>query len=283
MNEPAADHTAIRPGIHRVAVVSAASITPLMRRVIVRAPSLATLPLRPAQDVGLVFADAAGREIRRRYTITRVDGSELTFALDGVLHDQAQQDQAQQDQAQQDQAQHDRTDRTRQDARDTSHLGAGDALGATGPGAAWFRNSAPGDEIDVVGPRGRIALAPGVASHLFVGDESGLPAFGELLASLPGGARAMAVIEVASAAEEQPLPSPADTDVRWVHRDGRPAGRPELLADALRAVGALAGPAQAYVLGESRAVVALHPVLAELGVGRAETFVKGYWNRPRGQ
>jgi NADPH-dependent ferric siderophore reductase len=131
--------------------------------------------------------------------------------------------------------------------------------------------------------RRRRTARPDVASHLFVGDESGLPAFGELLAGLPSGARATVVVEVASAAEQQPLPSPAEVDVRWVHRNGQPAGRPELLAGALRAIEAVDGPAQAYVLGESRAVVALHPVLAELGIGRARTFVKGYWNRPRGQ
>ena len=36
------------------------------------------------------------------------------------------------------------------------------------------------------------------------------------------------------------------------------------------------------MLGESRTVVALTPALAGLGVTRAQTFVKGYWNRPRG-
>ena len=36
------------------------------------------------------------------------------------------------------------------------------------------------------------------------------------------------------------------------------------------------------MLGESRAVVALNPALAALGISRAQTFVKGYWNRPRG-
>jgi NADPH-dependent ferric siderophore reductase len=71
-------------------------------------------------------------------------------------------------------------------------------------------------------------------------------------------------------------------DVRWVHRDGRDGGRADLLTAALTDLPRPDGPAQAYVLGESRAVVALNPALAALGISRAQTFVKGYWNRPRG-
>ena len=215
------------------------AVTPMMRRVIVHAPTLTTLPLRPAQDVGLVFADGDGREIRRRYTITRVDPDRQTFALDGVLH--------------------------------------GD-----GPGAAWFATTTAGDAIDAVGPRGQVGLAPEVAWHLFVGDEAGLPAFLELLAVLPSTARATAVIEVDSPAEEQPWVSAAAVNVQWVHRDGRSSGRAELLAEALAGLPRSPGPVQAHVLGESRAVVALTPALAAIGISRTQTFVKGYWNRPRG-
>jgi NADPH-dependent ferric siderophore reductase len=239
MDRTADTQPAIRPGLHRVKVLETGAVTPMMRRVTVFAPTLTVLPLRPAQDVGLVFADSQGREIRRRYTITRVDQQSQTFALDGVLH--------------------------------------GD-----GPGAAWFATTTPGAEIDVLGPRGKIELVPDVAWQLFVGDEAGLPAFLELLAGLPAGARAAAVIEVDSAAEEQTWTSAANADVRWVHRDGRPGGFPDLLVEALTGLQHPDGPAQAYVLGESRAVVALNPALAALGISRAQTFVKGYWNRPRG-
>ena len=184
-----------------------------------------------------MFTDVEARELRRRYTITRVDPDAETLVLEGVLH--------------------------------------GD-----GPGAAWFAGAEPGAEIDVVGPRGQIELGPPGVHHVLVGDESGLPAFAEVLRSLPSDARATAVIEVASAAEEQPIETVADVELRWVHRDGRPTGRADLLIAALAELEPFAPPVQAYVLGESRTIVALAPALARLGVGRAETFVKGYWNRP---
>lgn len=239
MDRTADDQPAIRPGVHRLTVLDTGPATPMMRRVTLHAPSLTVLALRPAQDVALVYADAQGRQIRRRYTITQVDPGARTIVLDGVLH--------------------------------------GD-----GPGASWFATTRPGDEIDAVGPRGKVELATDVAWHLFVGDEAGLPAFVELVAGLPPGARATVVVEVDSAAEEQPWASAADVDVHWVHRDGRPGGHADLLTAALHELRCPSGPVQAYVLGESRAVVALNPALARLGVSRAQTFVKGYWNRPRG-
>ena len=45
-----------------------------------------------------------------------------------------------------------------------------------GPGARWAVTAATGDHVDAVGPRGKIALDPRAAAHLFVVDESGLAA-----------------------------------------------------------------------------------------------------------
>lgn len=71
---------------HRLTVLDARAVTPSMRRVTVHAPLLATAGLRLAQDVGLMLTDAAGRPVRRRYTITKLDAAAGTFAMDGVLH-----------------------------------------------------------------------------------------------------------------------------------------------------------------------------------------------------
>jgi NADPH-dependent ferric siderophore reductase len=197
-----------------------------------RLPTLTALPLRPAQDVGLVFIGADGRELRRRYTIRHADAAGGTIDLDGILH------------------------------------------GRDGPGAAWFEHAAPGDTIEVVGPRGKVVVDPSADWHLFAGDESGLPAFAELIAGLPTGSTAVTVVEVADAAEEIDLP---DT-THWVHRDGATPGGPTLLTDALASVALPAGRGAAYLLGESRAMVALRPTLEARGVAHAATFLKGYWN-----
>jgi NADPH-dependent ferric siderophore reductase len=150
-----------------------------------------------------------------------------------------------------------------------------------GPGATWFATAEPGWEVTLVGPRGKVAIAR-ADWHLFVGDESALPAFAELAAALPSHARAQAVIEVEDAAEEQPLSASGAVAITWVHRSGTPAGHAEGLAAAVAAAALPSGIGAAYLLGESRAMIALRAVVVERGIAADDVFIKGYWNRGRG-
>ncbi|MCW2527755.1 MAG: putative siderophore-interacting protein, partial [Pseudonocardiales bacterium] len=144
--------------------------------------------------------------------------------------------------------------------------------------AQWFASASEGDVVDVVGPRGKIEIETGADWHYFVGDESGLPAFAELIAGLPAGAVARALIEVTSAADELALESDADVQTTWIHRGSSPAGKSELLATAIGAAELPTGVGQAYLLGESRSVVVLRGGLGERGLLGPQVFLKGYWN-----
>jgi len=154
-------------------------------------------------------------------------------------------------------------------------------LHGAGPGSEWAAAASVGAEVELLGPRGKLELRP-AGSHLFIGDESAVPAFASIIAALPPGEDALAVVEVAGPTDELPLGAPT----RWVHREGVPAGRPDLLTAAVRALPASigtsrTGTSRAYLLGETRAMIALRPVLHELGVADEAIFVKGYWNLGR--
>ncbi len=149
--------------------------------------------------------------------------------------------------------------------------------GHGGPGSQWAATAATGDPIEFFGPRGRLELRE-ADWHLFVGDESALPAFATLIEALPSGPAAIALIEVDGAADEIALTRAGELSVRWLHRAGDPAGTPRLLAEALDALRPPPGTGRAYLLGESRAVVALRD---HLPVGREQTYLKGYWNLGR--
>ncbi len=226
------------PGRHSATVLAVADLTPRMRRVTLHVPSLTALPLRPAQDVGLVFADAGGRELRRRYTIRDVDAAAGTIVLDGILH-------------------------------------------GHGPGARWFHDASVGDVVELVGPRGKVALDPASAWHLLVGDEAGLPAFAELLAAAPAGTQAVVVAEVADAADELPMPSAGVVSAHWLHRGSTSAGGVDILAKALTELPLPSGPGAAYLLGESRAMVTLRGTVQARGIAPRAVFLKGYWNLGR--
>ena len=104
----------------------------------------------------------------------------------------------------------------------------------SGPGAAFAERARTGDVVGLLGPGGRSA---GEADWtLLAGDETGLPAIGRILARLPETATGIAVIEVDGPADEQVLARPEGVALRWLHRNGAPAGSTTLLADAVRAI-----------------------------------------------
>lgn len=151
----------------------------------------------------------------------------------------------------------------------------GDA-GLAGPWAAAAR---PGDVLRLLGPGGAYFPEPDADWHLMVGDESALPAIGAACERVPAGVPVTAVLEVADAAEEQPLACPGRLRVTWLHRD--PAV-PDRLVAAVRALEFPSGRVQAFVHGEAGFVrdVRRH-LVDERGVARDRLSVSGYWRRGR--
>ena len=147
---------------------------------------------------------------------------------------------------------------------------------AHGPGAQWAATAAPGDPIQFFGPRGRLELRP-ADWHLFVGDESALPAFAALIEALPRDEAAYALVEVRDASDELPV----DAKTLWLHRGDAPPGRPEILGEALDSLTTPPGHGHGYLLGESRVVAALRPRMHAHGLANDELYVKGYWNLGR--
>ncbi|MFI5046240.1 MAG: siderophore-interacting protein [Acidimicrobiia bacterium] len=148
-----------------------------------------------------------------------------------------------------------------------------------GPGARWVVRAAPGERIAAFGPRGKIVPAATAAWHLFIGDESGLPAIAAMLEALPTTATAIAVVEVADAREEQPVDAVADATISWVHRGGVEPGLPDLLVGAVGATVLPDGPGHAYLAAEMGVVAALRAELASRGLSPDAMSPKAYWRR----
>jgi NADPH-dependent ferric siderophore reductase len=245
--------------MHAVSVLATSALTPRLRRITLGGPSLIGLESRAAQDVELVLTDESGRRHKRRYTIRTARPQLGEIDIDALMHPH-------------------------------------------GPGGRWASAVQTGARLELLGPRGKLELRP-AGWYLFVADEAGLPAVAALLEALldtgvgvaPAGLapteptepkahtepRVIVVAEVGDQSDEFPLPG---ADVHWLHRGTHPAGSPELIAAALANLAApreLDADGQAYLLGESRAVVALRPHLLALGLPSERIFTKGYWNLGR--
>ncbi|HEY5988506.1 MAG TPA: siderophore-interacting protein [Streptosporangiaceae bacterium] len=146
-----------------------------------------------------------------------------------------------------------------------------------GPGERWVRAARPGDQIEGIGPRGKIFPAQDADWHLFAGDFAALPAFFAMAGSLPHGVRATVILEVPGPDDEQSLASAADADLIWLHRLGRSLGDASALVGAVTAVPLPPGPGHAYLAGEAKVVLALREALAERGLAADQISAKAYW------
>ena len=153
--------------------------------------------------------------------------------------------------------------------------------GDLGRASAWALRAAVGDPVGFAGPRTHWEPDPEARWTLLVADETGLPALLAILETLPAGHRTLALAEIAGDDERQPVSSRAHVDLRWISRDGRPAGTTTVLADALRRLRLPPERGQAWGGGEAlamrdvrRHLVANHPAIASRSL-------MGYWKHRR--
>ncbi|MFK4731015.1 siderophore-interacting protein [Agromyces mediolanus] len=157
--------------------------------------------------------------------------------------------------------------------------------GEHGIAGRWADRAPIGSVIGVGGPRGSMVITGEPDGWLLAGDETALPAIRRFLARLSRAgdatARGLVLVEVPDASHQPAFEAPAGTELRWVHRDGRPAG--EALAAALDALGEAdrpAGEVFAFVAAEHAIVKPGRAlVLERWGLSSEQVVVKGYWRR----
>ena len=148
--------------------------------------------------------------------------------------------------------------------------------GAAGPWAAAAR---PGTLLVFEGPGGGYRPDPTADWHLFVGDESALPAIAASLEVVPAGALAVVRLVCDGPEHEIALPCPGELDLAWLHRTGTDADA-ALLADALRALSFPSGRVDAFVHGEAEEIREIRRhLLGERGLTRRDMSCSPYWRR----
>jgi len=110
------------------------------------------------------------------------------------------------------------------------------ALHTSGVASDWAQQAKVGDVVGTLGPRGSHILDHTTFDwFVLAGDETSIPTIARRLEELPAGKKAFVFIEVDGAEDEQPLTSPADVELTWVHRNGATAGETDVLVQAIKA------------------------------------------------
>ncbi|ALI08564.1 MULTISPECIES: siderophore-interacting protein [Pseudomonas] len=157
---------------------------------------------------------------------------------------------------------------------DTLELDIDFVLHGDGPASTWAAQAAPGQYLNIAGPRGSMIVPDIFDSYLLVGDETALPAIARRLEGLAPNRRALVVVEVENGAEQQILQSPAQVQVIWVLREGRQ----DNLLRTVQQLEMPGGKLYAWVATESKVSRQIRKVLLE-EKGLDQDFVKavGYW------
>jgi NADPH-dependent ferric siderophore reductase len=148
-----------------------------------------------------------------------------------------------------------------------------------GPGASWVRSVRSGDHVDLIGPRGKIALNEMADWHLFIGDLTSLGAFYRLAESVEAPGRVIFVIELDSMddARTPVLDEGIGPTAIFVERRARALGDPSALLSALSALELPEGEGQAYLFGEFNTMRIVRSALVDRGIDDSSISLKAFW------
>jgi NADPH-dependent ferric siderophore reductase len=152
-----------------------------------------------------------------------------------------------------------------------------------GPAARWATTAKAGDAIEVIAPRGKITIARDSTSHLFLGDDSAIPATAAMIESLSPGSTARALLEVQGPQDEIVITPPegVELSVAWLHRGEARPGESDALMSAVAGGGLDAGAGHAYLAGEFGMVIRLRSMLQDRGFTKEQISPKPYWRTGR--
>ncbi len=143
-------------------------------------------------------------------------------------------------------------------------------LHGDGPASTWAAQAAPGQVLNIAGPRASMVVPDIFESYLLIGDETAIPAIGRRLEELPAGRKVLALIQIEDDQERQPLPSQAQVEVIWVKRE-------ENLLALIQGLTLPAGKLYSWVALEKSLTRQAKTLLLDKGVADDALKAAAYW------
>jgi NADPH-dependent ferric siderophore reductase len=148
-----------------------------------------------------------------------------------------------------------------------------------GAASSWASAATPGDEAAISGPARGYVIDPDAPAFILAGDETAIPAIGQLLEWLPARRPVRVLIEVSVPDARTAMPAHAEATVEWLDQPGPPPG--DALVAAVRDADVAAGT-RIWAAGEAAAMHRIRRHLFEdRGMSRVQATVRGYWKHGR--
>ncbi|QXI39546.1 siderophore-interacting protein [Pseudomonas xantholysinigenes] len=144
-------------------------------------------------------------------------------------------------------------------------------LHGDGPASTWAAQAAPGQTLDIAGPRASMVVPDIFDSYLLIGDETAIPAIARRLEELPAGRQVLAVIQIEDEQERQALASKAQVEVIWVRR------HKEDVLDLVRNLALPQGRLYGWVALEKGLTRQAKALLLEKGIQEDALKAVAYW------
>ncbi|QDO86968.1 siderophore-interacting protein [Ornithinimicrobium ciconiae] len=252
--------------LFRVTVTAAEQVSPIMRRLTLRAPELADYqPLGPDEYFGLVMP-AAGQDLP---ALPEADPDRATPRGSFDVPDEQQPDVRWYTI---------RAHRPEVGEVDVDVVTHGDA----GPGSAWVLRAEVGSQAAFQTGTAAYRTEQASGAQVIAGDETALPAISRILEELPATVEAHVFLEVPAVTDVPPLPSPRSAMITVVERGtGLPGSA---LVPAIEAA-SLPIPTASWIAGEKATVAAVRRYLtSEIGAAKRAVYFCPYWilGKPRG-
>jgi len=142
-----------------------------------------------------------------------------------------------------------------------------------GPATRWAAEAQVGERLEAIGPRGAVKVRSEAMNHLFVVDDSAMPAAFAMLDALPANMSAIALLVTSHGAKSRPtVADRPETSLVWLDQDEIVDELNDLYIPADTAV---------YLFGERQLVRLVEEILVEDGIDRDAVKSKAYWRRDK--
>ena len=149
-----------------------------------------------------------------------------------------------------------------------------------GAASVWVETARVGSPVAISGPGRGYRVDPAAPAFLLAGDETALPAIGQLLEAIDDATPVRVLAEIGHSDARLDLPPHPEAEVEWLERPStKPPGA--RLAEAVMAATIEPGT-QVWVAGEAGSLVAIRKHLSDgLGLDRSHVTIRGYWKHGR--